>query len=591
MKKRSALLWASALAAGVLVGPASAAEASLPPGTTPVAVSSGAVHSGIDAAVRQYGAISGNIKSVAPSGGITTAVVYAYSGSAVAGTGFSDANGNYQINTLPTGSYKVCVNGAYASGGGSSTGYLSRCYKTAAWSGVGGPPSNAVAVSVTAGSKTSGINVSLPSAAAISGKVANAGGTGLNGVSVLAKNRDTGQYSYGNTNSTGSYKITGLAASSSGYTVCFDGSAVAGSTGYLDRCWKNIPWDGGALPSTATKVSVALGSTHAGIGATLARGGAIAGIVRDANTGSGLPGASVGVFNSSGKLLRSGGTDSSGAYTVKSLPAASKDFVCVYPFSTSTPTVLKKYKGRCYKTAAWSGGKLPSSGLTGVSVTQGSVHGKINFALPKTTTALGSIAGTIKSGTSGTPAIQGASVSVYTASGGFVNSATTDNSGAYKVTGLKANATGYVVCAEATYVFTPTPPATGWAPHCFANANWDGSSTIPAAATKVPLSAGQNKTGINVTLPVGGAVSGTVTVRPSTNGASVSVKIFNANTHQYVTSGSSSSYSSGSYQVTGLAGGYSYIVCFDGRYYTYDAATPYGTMPQCYNNVPWDGNG
>jgi hypothetical protein len=587
VKRSRSVLLLTGLAAGALIGSAATADAGLPATATPVSVSSGAVHSGVDASVKQYGAIGGKIKSVATGGNISGAAVYAYSGSAVKGLDFSDASGNYQINGLAGGAYKVCVSTGSTSGGGSTTGYLSRCYKTVAWNGHSAPPSAAAAVTVTAGNKKSNINVSLPSGAAISGKVKNAGGTGLEDASVLAKNRNTGQVFFAQTNSTGAYKLTGLTAASSGYSVCFDGTAVSnsGATGYLDRCWKNVGWSGSGFPSGATKVTVALGKTHTGIGATLPRGGAISGVVKDANTGALLPYVSIAVFNSSGKILRYASTNNKGQYTAKSLPAATKDYVCAYPFSTSTATLAKSYRGRCYKNVAWSGGKLPT-GPTGVKVTIGSVHKGISLSLPKTTAKLGSIAGTIKSAGTGNPVIQFGSVTAYTSGGTYVTSTSTNASGAYKLTGLKANSTGYVVCATAQYGFATTTPPTKWAPHCYQNANWDGSNKVPAAAMRVPLSAGQAKGNINITLPIGGGISGNVTVFGSANPASVQVEIYNATTHRWVTS----TYTFGNpYEVDGLAGGYSYIVCFDGRYNT-SGTTPYGSVPQCFNNVAWNGS-
>jgi hypothetical protein len=72
----------------------------------------------------------------------------------------------------------------------------------------------------------------------------------------------------------GTYIATGLTASVTGYTVCFDGTSASGgtsATGYQSRCYLNVSWDAStyAPASGARLVPVTVGSTAAGKSATL----------------------------------------------------------------------------------------------------------------------------------------------------------------------------------------------------------------------------------------------------------------------------------------------------------------------------------
>jgi hypothetical protein len=587
MRNRPLLLCVAALVALGTVGIAGTAEATLPSGTTPVAAGNPAT-TGIDAALAKAASISGTITSVAgtSSNNKVQAAVQVFAGSTFAGSGFSDGNGHYFVGGLKASAtgYAVCVSGLFASGGASATGYLGRCYKTAAWNGSLPLPSGRVLVPLTPGQDVTGINIHLPSAAAIAGKVTSPSGTALNGVSIVARNRNSGARFFGFTSSTGAYKVRGLTAASKGYTVCADARGVASGTGYLPRCFKNVAWNGGStLPSTATAVSVSLGHTHTGINITAPRAGAIAGTVTDAHNGNPVPGATVVAFGATDHLLSASATNGQGRYTIRGLAAASADQVCVYPTNT-TPAV--RYHGKCWKNVAWNGGSSLPSTTNPVSVHLASVHTGISFKLSKTVSSLASIAGIITASNGGAP-LQGASVSVFTSGGTFVDSDSTDAAGQYKVAHLKASTTGYVVCASAAGVFTPTPPATGWAPRCYDGATsvaWN-TVNVPAGATRVTLSAGQNRSGISIALPDGSAIAGTLT-QAGSGGAiaatGVQVLVYNGSGKQV--DSAFSSFVDGSYTVTGLNAG-SYTVCFDGRF----AFNASGWRPECYNDVAWSG--
>ena len=567
MRNRSTLLWLPLLVAGALICGEATAGASLPSGTTPVAVTVDNTTTGIDAALDQAASIAGTITSKAgtSSNNKVQALVQVFHGGKFIGTAFSDNAGHYLFGGLAgsaTG-YEVCVNGQIAFGGASNAGYLGRCYKTTAWNGNLPIPSGANEVVLTQGLQKTGVNIALPSAAAISGKVTSPSGTGLKYVTVTARNRNTGATYYGFSTTSGAYSIKSLPAASKGYKVCADPRSLQSGTGFLPKCHKGA-------------VSVSLGHTHTGIKIAVPRGGAVAGTITDAANGHAVPGVTVAAFSAKGKLLGNSQTNSQGRYLIRSLPPATGDRVCAYPHNT-TPSV--RYHGKCWKNAAWNGGKLPSS-ASPVGVRIGKTHTGVSMKLGKTVTQLGSIAGTITAANGGAP-LQGANVSVFTNGGAFAGSTTTNASGFYKVSNLRASSTGYVVCAEGDSVSSPTPPATGWAPRCFDDVAWSGVG-VPGSATRIPLSAGQDKSGKNIALPDGGAISGTATDAGTLAGAgNVSVRVFNGNGKEV---GSASTAFDGTYTVTGLNAG-SYTVCFDGRFQFGTA----GWRPQCYNGIAWSG--
>lgn len=580
---RTALLCLPVLLAGTLLG--APAEAAPPSGATHVGVASGATQSGIDAHLKPAGSISG----VITLGGspLRFVPVGAYAGNQFVTSTGTDSNGRYTISGLAPSStgYAICSFGSTLTG---ATGYLGRCYKSANWNG-GSIPSGAARVTLTSGQKRVGFNIAMQAAAAIAGKVVSGSGAGLPFATVWARNRNTGATSVAFTNSTGNYTVKGLVGAAKGYTVCVDPAGITLGTGFRPRCFKNTAWNGGGtgFPSGATPVSVALGKVHTGVRVTLPRGGAIAGTITDASNGSPVKFAGVEVFNSSGRGVGFGSTNAKGRYAVKGLPAGTGDRVCVFP---DTPTPAVTYHGKCWKNVAWNGGKLPA-GTAGVNVAVGSTRAGISFKLGKTVTKLGSIAGTITDRSS-TQALQNASVTVFSSGGGFVSGPVmTDASGKYTVGNLRPSATGYIVCAAPPlFSSSPTPPATGWAPRCYKDVAWNGTTPAPTVAPKVPLSAGQAKSGIDIALRVGGEITGTVTaVGTNTPLANVQVSLFTVSGREV------------DFQVTDGSGGYSftgvspvaasstsgYVVCFDGRN-TSDGTT--GHLPQCYNNVPWSGN-
>ena len=582
MAKRSALFCVPLLAAGVLVTVAAPAGANLPPGATPVPVSAGIDSSGIVAHLDGAASIAGTIAAAA--GGAVNATVTAFLGNKQVGAAFA-SGGPYLIGGLKASAtgYVVCVSPFAIFGGNSTTGYLGRCWKTAAYDGTA-IPAGATKVPLSPGQPKANINITVPSSAAISGRVTAGAGNGINGVNVIATNKDNGSRHFGFTNTNGVYKLTGLPASSKGYTVCADPSfTVAGTTGFRPRCWKNVAWGGGSIPSAATPVSVSLGHTHTGINISLERGAAVSGALTDAGNANPLKGAGVAAYTASGRFLTSTTTNSTGHYTLKGLPASSTLRVCAYPFNPSTAVT---YAGKCWKNVAWNGGSLPS-GTTAISTALGQTRAGISLKLRKTVIQLGSIAGTVTEQL-GDTAVEDARVDLFRSSGGFVDEKMTDPSGHYTFSGLKPDSTGYVVCVQAiadTFTPTGTTPGTGWAPRCDGDVPWN-TVRVPGSADRLALSPGQNITAVDVSLHVGGEISGSTntTGLKTSPIANVTVKVFNG-AEQLVATGTSAFDGSFAFKDL-LPNSTGYFVCFDGRHAVFGGA---GYLPECWQDQPWSG--
>jgi hypothetical protein len=236
--------------------------------STPVAVTSGATTTGINAALTAWGKISGTVTDAGDTDqGLANVDVMISSASTGAfGGATTAADGTYTAHNLPSArDYKVCyfVNGV-TGGLGDAAGYINQCYANQPISGTPTP------VTVTNGVTVTGVNAALVRGGALSGTVTEAGGSlnGLEHVLVQVSSKSTGAREQRLTDPDGSYTVTGLAAGTD-YMVCFDGSRATGGssdpTGYVDRCWQDQPTLG-----TPTPVSLSTGATTTGIGAALA---------------------------------------------------------------------------------------------------------------------------------------------------------------------------------------------------------------------------------------------------------------------------------------------------------------------------------
>ena len=94
------------------------------------------------------------------------------------------SDGTYAVAGLAAGTYNVCFEGNYATGGSSTTGYVEQCYRGVTWDGYSSGPIGATGVTVAAGAIASNIDASLSSGGVVTGTVTDTSSNPLQGVYV-----------------------------------------------------------------------------------------------------------------------------------------------------------------------------------------------------------------------------------------------------------------------------------------------------------------------------------------------------------------------------------------------------------------------
>ncbi|MDT0215593.1 carboxypeptidase regulatory-like domain-containing protein [Rothia sp. ARF10] len=226
---------------------------------TKVTVTAGAVVPNVNGTLGTAGGISGKV--TAQTGGAALPDVDVIVSSDTTSTfefASTAADGSYTVPGLrPATDYVVCFGETTIAG----VTYFGECWNNQP------DESTATKVTVTGGATTANINGTLGTAGGISGKVtAASGGAALADVDVTVQSDTTFAFESATTAADGTWSVTGLPPATD-YVVCFDGFAATGgpsSTGYGFECWDNQ-----ADESTATKVTVASGTTKTGVNAAL----------------------------------------------------------------------------------------------------------------------------------------------------------------------------------------------------------------------------------------------------------------------------------------------------------------------------------
>ncbi|HEV8586543.1 MAG TPA: carboxypeptidase regulatory-like domain-containing protein, partial [Methylomirabilota bacterium] len=368
-----------------------------------------------------------------------------------AGTGIqvvTDAGGYYTFTGLGSGTYFVQ---AFADG------YGLQWFRN--------KPTFGDPVVVTSGAVTNGIDFALIAGAGqITGRVTDEFGVGLAELTVTIQSAATGAFVMSaRTNTAGGYDTLPYVAPG-GYKVSVfaEGRAL--------RYYPNATTFGGGGTVTVTAAA-----TTSGIDLALPAARAIRGTVTSQATGAPLSGIQIEVIEAaSGFIVVGSSTDASGNYV--------------------TPAVLEV--GKQFKVRAYGPGVAPqfwSDGITDVVTIPAGADAVANFVMA----AGGSISGTIKRGDT-LAGLGGATVEFFeAASNRFVHSTTTDATGAYTSLGF----------ADGSYKIRARCCSDGFATRFYAVAPAAGTSF--ASATPVSVTAA-GITGKDITLPVGGRVTGFV---------------------------------------------------------------------------------
>ncbi|GAB2698620.1 protocatechuate 3,4-dioxygenase beta subunit [Microbacterium marinum] len=425
-------------------------------------------HDGLVVSLVPGASLSGTVTAPAGMSAESDISVYVHDGESwehAASTWSED--GTYRIGGLPAGEYRVVAQP-----------YDGRLL-TRWWDGAT-TREDATSIDLASTDTVTGIDIALPRGASIAGTVTNQSGTAAANVRVSALvERDADSESpwwesvaSAWTAEDGTYVLTGLEPGT--YTLRFTPDDDVN----LLQEW----WDDASSETDAATFSVHAGATLTGYDAALRRGASIAGTVK---TAAGAPvAASVtlyrvvtdddGTYQNSVRWLS---TDETGAFSAAGLAAG--DY-----------TLRIQPEDAAYATQWWDGESFSHTAETFTLAAEGTRTG-----LAVRVVAAASISGVV-TGPGGTP-IEGASVSASISGGDWydtVASAETDADGRYTLTGLPPGS--YAVYAESS----ATDHIGEW---------WTDATSFETA-TKVPLTAGAAKTGVDMRLAQGGRIEGVV---------------------------------------------------------------------------------
>jgi RHS repeat-associated protein len=478
-----------------------------------VSVTSGTTTPNIDAALSAGAQLTGKVVAEGSNAAIAGIEVCAESVGELEGffgyCAITNASGQYTLAGLPSGEYKVQFFPPYLSG----LNYVGQYYAG---------KTNSVEADVlhlTAGATTSGIDATLAPGGEITGRAMSATTkAAISGLEVCAYPAAGGSGNCALTDASGAYTIPGLSTGS--YRVQF-AVPYESTLNYLTQYY-----NGKTTFSEADPVPVTVGNVTPNIDATMQPGGEVTGTVTGAPSKSQIANVQVCV---SGTYYRCAKTSSSGGYTITALPTGSY----TVEFFGTGEYAPQYYKERVY-----------SSEAQAISVTAGSAAASgINAEL----TLGGKLSGTVTSAATSLP-LEGITVCRYLVHEEYSWLCTTTNSkGEYSIGGLAA--TEYKL-AFSSYTSN------------YLTQYYHGKGSL-AEADPISVGAGEEKSGINAALEVGGQITGTVTSASSkTMVAGASVTAYAATTGFYITSTTTNA--KGEYTLPRLATG-TYRVGFDAK--------------------------
>jgi len=266
-------------------------------------------------AITVSGAIEGTVSDLAKGTGIAGIEVCAYRLEPLEeeelgeeeepGCVVTAAGGNYAITGLAAGEYLV----EFSTPFNGTLDYITQYYEEAETF------EESVPVEVAAGQHVSGIDAALSKGGEVEGHVTRTPAGALAGIEVCAFGVTSQATACGETNSNGTYLITGLPSGS--FKIGFRATPGSGLN-YLTQFYDDEPSYEAANP-----IAVKAEEKKEGINAVMARGAEIEGVVRSGETGAPADEVLVCAFDETEEVASCAVTASSGDYTIPALPTGS----------------------------------------------------------------------------------------------------------------------------------------------------------------------------------------------------------------------------------------------------------------------------
>ena len=469
---------------------------------TPITVTAGTTTAGVDFELTPGGRISGTVTDAGTGLPLADVRVDIYDPEGrLALYAYTDTSGVYATsNGLASGSYYART--------GFKPGYLGELYDDIPCPREACTVTSGTAIEVTARATTNGVDFALVRGGGISGTVTEAPGLPLEGLWVSIWDSSGRAVTYAETDRSGTYTTSEPLPSGTYYAVA---SGPYYTSYYLSELYDGIPCSPACSVTDGTPIAVTAGTTTGGVDFALGIGGRISGAVRDATTGFPLAEVLVWIYGSSGSLMTSGYTDSSGVY-------ASQKGLASGTYFARTENQLG-YLDEVYDDVPWPGGTVTNG--TPISVTAGTTTNGINFGL----TPRGRISGTVRDAGTGLP-LAGVRVFINRPTGGSVTSATTDGSGEW-LTGVSLPPGAY---------YARTSNSAGYLDEVFDDIACPILTCPVTSGTPISVVAGATTAGIDFGLVRGGRIGGAV--RDVATGlplAYVDVRIYGADGRQIAT--------------------------------------------------------
>ena len=465
------------------------------------------------------GSIAGTITDGATSTGISgvTVSIFTSAGNSLTSATTNGA-GAYSITGLPAGSDFVRTT--------NSAGFVDQLF-----SGIACPLTNCTFATgtpvVVAALATSIADFSLGLGGSISGTVTNAATASvLPSVSVGLFNSGGTQLSSATTNASGTYLFKGLPTGT--YFL-----RATTSLGLVDQLFNNINCvNANCTTTSGTPVTVTAANATTSIDFALAPGAGLSGTVVDMTANVPALGVTVSAYSSTGTFVKSGTTNSSGAYTITGLvPGA-------YFLRTSNGAGLidKLFDNIPCPNVSCS----VTAGLA-VSLTAGNTATGLDFQLVHG----GSITGTVTNASTSAVAA-GVTVTIFSSAGTSLASSTTNAFGVYTVSGLGTGS-----------YFARTSNSVGLIDQLYNGIVCLKSTCAATTGAPIAVSSPNLTSGIDFALAPGGSIGGTTT-NASTGApvSGVSVSVFSSAGASLTTVTTNAS---GVYTASGLTAG-SYFV-------------------------------